>query len=60
MNHDSSDNDTDLVSDSLVLVEALYAIAHESEEAETVRLAIAALTNTASGMSYLRTHPINT
>ena len=51
------DPDTDTLSDQLVLLEALFAIAHESEEAEVVRLAMSALINTGSGLTYLSAHP---
>ena len=43
--------------DSLVLVEALYEIALESEEADIVRQCMTALTNTEAGIVYLRAHP---
>ena len=49
---------SEMMSDSLVLVEALYNIVHESQEAETVRSAVFALTNTESGRAYLRAHPL--
>lgn len=45
--------------ETLILTQALFAIAHESEEAEIVRLAISALTNTQAGLDYLRVHPFN-
>jgi hypothetical protein len=47
------------LSEQLVLVQALYNIAHESEEAEIVRLAVAAMTNTTVGLTYLQAHPFN-
>lgn len=44
--------------DLLILTEALYTILQESEEAETVRVAVGALTNTQAGMAYLQKHPV--
>lgn len=46
---------TDL-GDQLILLEALFAIAHESGEAEIVRLAMSALVNTDAGLTYLSAH----
>lgn len=61
MDHNERDDmaQDEMMQDTLILVEALFAIAHESEEAETVRLAFGALSNSAAGMSYLRSHPLN-
>jgi hypothetical protein len=58
MDPDNPPNDTDL-QELLILTQALVAIAHESEEAEIVRLAVSALTNTQAGLDYLRVHPFN-
>lgn len=44
--------------DALILVEALYEIAVESEEVDIVRRAMSALTVTQAGLVYLRQHPI--
>lgn len=44
--------------DALDLAEALHTIAIESDDAETVRLAISALTNTDTGRRYLAANPI--
>lgn len=49
---------TDL-GEQLVIIEALFAIAHESMEAEIVRVAMAALVNTEAGLAYLSAHPFN-
>lgn len=49
---------TDL-GEQLVLLEALFAIAHESGEAEIVRLAMSALVNTEAGLGYLSVHTFN-
>ena len=48
--------DADL-SEQLVLVQALMAIAHESDEAEIVRVAFSAILNTQVGLTYLQAHP---
>lgn len=45
------------LAEQLVLVEALMAIAHESNDAEIVRLAFSALVNTDAGLTYLGAHP---
>ena len=45
-------------SDLLILVEALWNIAHDSEEAASVKEAVAALTNTSAGLDYLSIHPL--
>lgn len=50
---------SEAMDDSLKLVEALHTIAVESEEADIVRIAMSALTNTNMGRSYLYAHPIN-
>lgn len=42
----------------LKLTEALYEIVCDSEEAETVRKALAALTSSDAGIEYLRMHPL--
>lgn len=42
----------------LVMVQALHEIVSSSSDAETVRLALSALTSTDAGMSYLRTNPV--
>lgn len=47
------------LSDQLVLLEALFAIAHESREAEIVRVAMSALVNTDAGLTYLSGHRFN-
>lgn len=47
------------ISEQLILIEALFAIAHETTEAEIVRVAMAALLNTEAGLTYLSAHPFN-
>lgn len=49
---------TTMMGDQLRHLEALYEIAMSSDEPEMVRVAMAALTGTQSGMSFLGTHPI--
>lgn len=51
-------SDADL-QEQLILTQALFAVAHESEEAEIVRLAMSALVNTQAGLDYLHVHPFN-
>lgn len=53
-----SDPTSDL-GEQLVLIEAIFAIAHESNDAEIVRLAMSALVNTSAGLTYLSAHPFN-
>lgn len=50
--------ENELLLDNLKLVEAMYALACESEEAETVRIAFAALSSTGAGRRYLEQHPV--
>lgn len=49
---------TDLAIDQMTLVEGLYQVVMESDEGETVRIALSALTNTESGRAYLEMNPI--
>lgn len=49
---------TVMMGDQLRLLEALYEIALSSEEAEMVRVAMAALTGTSAGLAFLTAHPI--
>jgi hypothetical protein len=50
---------TNMMQDQLVMVSALHAIAADSEDAETVRTAAAALMNTQAGRNYVAINPIN-
>lgn len=50
-------NTTDL-GEQLIMMEALFTIVHESNEAEIVRLAMSALCNTSAGLTYLSAHPL--
>lgn len=52
------DDPHEMMSEQLVLIEALFTVVHESNEAEVVRVALAALVATQAGLSYLSTHPI--
>lgn len=58
MSEEQAQNVSQMMSDQLQMIESLYQIALSSEDAETVRIAISALTNTQSGMAYLQTNPI--
>lgn len=44
--------------DLIILAESLYNILMDSDEPETIKLAVAALTNTDTGRRYLMDHPI--
>lgn len=55
MNDEVSTSD---LGEQLVLLQALFTIVHESSEAEIVRLAMSALTNTSAGLTYLSAHPL--
>lgn len=50
---------TNMLQDQLVMVSALHAIAADSEDAETVRTAAAALMNTQAGRNFVAINPIN-
>lgn len=52
------DEKTIMMGDQLRMLEALFEIAQSSQEAEMVRVAMAALTGTSAGLSFLQTHPI--
>lgn len=49
---------TVMMGDQLRHLEALYEIVMSSDEPDMVRVAMAALTGTQSGMSFLSSHPI--
>lgn len=49
---------THLMQDNLRFSESLYEIACSSDDAETVRIAMAALTSTDTGMAFLSANPI--
>lgn len=50
--------DVDQMTDSLILVEGLYDIASDSDDADTVRMAMSALQNTEAGRVYLLANPM--
>ncbi len=54
----SSENYHQMMQDQLILLEALHDILNTSDEAETVRTAIMALTQTQAGLHYLVANPI--
>lgn len=61
--HDGNDREVwdtthTAMSDQLILVQALHQVVCESEEAEVVRIAVGALTNSTVGLQYLSSHPI--
>lgn len=47
-----------MMTDQMILVEGLYNTVMESDDAETVRGAVAALLNTEVGINYIRFHPL--
>jgi len=49
---------TEMMTDQLHLVTALYNIAHDTTEHEIVRTAMAALMNTEAGRNYVALNPI--
>lgn len=44
--------------EQLQFIEALHTIAANTDEADTARLALGALTRTEAGMAYLRANPL--
>lgn len=50
---------TDMMQDQLIMVTALREIAAESDDAEIVRTASAALMNTEAGRNFVAINPIN-
>lgn len=50
--------DTTMLETQLVFVQALYEIVCESDEPETMRKALSALTSTEAGRQYLQMNPI--
>lgn len=58
MSQNEQDHMANMMQDQVVMLEALHNIALSSEDAETVRIAVAALTNTGAGMAYLQANPI--
>lgn len=49
---------TQVMQDNLKLLETLHEIASSSSEAEIVRMAMSALTNTPTGLQFLQVHPL--
>lgn len=49
---------TEMMNDQLVMVTALHTVACESDDAEIVRTASAALMNTQAGRNYVAINPI--
>ncbi len=52
------DMDTTMTEANLAFMQCLFEIVCESEEPETIRKALAALTNTPGGIEYLQMNPI--
>ena len=53
-----SEDTASQLGETYVLMQALWNIAQTSDDAETVRIAVAALTGTESGQAYIRAHPM--
>lgn len=49
---------TTMMSEQLMMLDALYEIAMSTTDADTVRQAMLPLTGTAAGRAYLTAHPI--
>jgi hypothetical protein len=47
-----------MAEEALIYVQTLYGIICDSEEPETIRKALAALTATTGGIEFLQMHPI--
>lgn len=47
-----------MMSENLIMIQALWEIIQVSADAETVRIAMSALTRTDSGMTYIRANPM--
>lgn len=58
MSDSEIDSTAEMMSEQHTMLAALHEIAMQSEEAETVRIAMSALTGTGSGLRYLHLHPI--
>jgi hypothetical protein len=54
----NAEDTTSQLGESYVFMEALWNIAQTSDDAETVRIAVAALTGTEAGQAYIRVHPM--
>lgn len=54
----TDDHLTEMMTDQLTMVTALYNIAHDSTDHEVVRTAMAALMNTEAGRNYVALNPI--
>lgn len=49
---------TAILADQLRYLQALHEVVSDSEEPETIRVALSALTSTNAGIEYLRMNPI--
>jgi hypothetical protein len=58
MSDEEIDAENDLTTEQLRLLAALHEIASDSDEGETVRTAMSALTGTNIGLNYIITHPL--
>jgi hypothetical protein len=58
MSDEEIDAENDQTTETIRLLTALHEIASDSDEGETVRTAMAALTSTTVGLNYIVTHPL--
>lgn len=56
--NDEREDTASMMGEQLVMIQALWEIAQTSGDAETVRMAISALTRTDTGMTYIRANPM--
>jgi hypothetical protein len=58
MSDEQVDATAEMMSEQVVMLEALHEVAMSSGDAEMVRVAMSALTRTEAGVNYLRLHPL--
>lgn len=58
MSSEEIDHTAGMMSDQLIMLEALREISETTADVESCRLAMSALTRTEAGLVYLRSHPM--
>jgi hypothetical protein len=58
MSQEQVDPTIEMMRDNTIFLEALVSVIETSADAETVRVAVSAVTRTESGMNHLRMNPI--
>jgi hypothetical protein len=58
MSQEQVDPTIEMMRDNTIFLEALTSVIETSADAETVRIAVSAVTRTESGMNHLRMNPI--